>query len=436
MSGGTIYLSAIVQRREVVDSLGKRLNYKHSGPQRCFILVEGDLLRMWNAGGILQENTQALQELQQTSKPIDSFNLRMVHIQRIPDQNAVCLHFTNGMERLLLIPEKYDDQGRTIETWASIFSRSIRDSILLDQYTTSVFLHTQSVSVSDDGQDNLNNRLLFLPHKSAFDESFSIEYKWPGFVDFQRCNLGVQMKAGWGDSRVVSKRCLCLWQEVNSIKKPIAMISSVTSFHLLSQAEVTVIIEGDAKYLKNDSQIAPLTDRVLIKPLQPAELKRLLLFLRDTFEVLLPRPKIYESPDNIDHCGIKFQTVTMSSSSGDKTKIVKTATETENLFNRDELVNLVKSKPWNQLAWSDLYTFYKLNSTKFPLLSPNDFTVKFKSIGYCLKSTLTGNVLQIHELEDLLKSNGAELAEFDCIAALTPLYWHHIEINNDKYERD
>lgn len=429
---GIIYLSAMVQRREVVDSRGRRLDLRHSGPQRCFILLEGDLLRTWNSGGILLEHTQALQELQRTSDPIDSFNVRMVQIQRIPENNCICLHFTEGMQRILLIPEK-DDNGRIIEAWISVFNRSIRESILLDQYATSVFLHTQSVCDSGNncGDDAVGdvNQFLFLPHKDAFEDSFSIEYKWPGCVDFQHSNLAVQMKAGWGDSRVVSKRCIFLWRDSkNSVKKPIAIISSVTSFHLLSEIDSTLVIEGQAKYLTNDSQVTPLTERVLIKPLQSIELKRLLLFLRDTFEIILPRPRIYdETPANLDHGPINLQSITISSNEKIKTR----PDDINHCSERNNLVKLVKSKPWNQLSWTDLYTFYKLKTDTVPLLSPSDFTLKFKSIGYCLKSSLTQNVLQTQELRNLLAENlDLNSDEIEHSNVLTSLYWHHLEINH------
>ena len=103
--------------------------------------VDGDLLRIWNAGGILLENIDALEDLQTASEPIDSVHLRLIHIQRIPDKNCVCLHFTNGMERILLMPNRKTVEG-PFETWTRFFQRAIRETVLLDQYNTSVFLHT------------------------------------------------------------------------------------------------------------------------------------------------------------------------------------------------------------------------------------------------------------------------------------------------------
>jgi hypothetical protein len=241
--------NTIALRKEVVTVKGVRLPGKKSGWQRTYLQLDGDLLQIWNAGGILLDDKFALEELKTKSDPIDLINLRFVHVQKVPEKNCLCLHFTKGMERILLNPEQ-DDDGRIIETWISIFNRFVRESTLLDQYNTSIFLHTYR---SDD--------ILSFAQKSPkgiFDETFSIEYKWLGNSDFQRCTLTVKMKPGWNDSRVVSKRCIAFSNEEGPKKKTIATISPLNSFHLLSEAEGTVVLEGEGRYQLNDQHVAPI----------------------------------------------------------------------------------------------------------------------------------------------------------------------------------
>lgn len=393
--------NAIALRREVITAEGKRSAARKSGWQRCFMRLDGDLLQIWNAGGILLDDTAAIEELQTNSDPFDAVNLRLIHIQRIPDKNCLCLHFTKGMERILLCPEQNDD-GRTIEAWMSIFSRAIRESILLDQYNTSLFLHTYR---SDD--------ILTYAHKSSigiFDDSFSIEYKWPGNVEFQRCTLIVKMKPGWKDSRVVSKRCISFCRGDESHKQTIATITPLTSFHMLSETEGLIVLEGDGRYQLNDQRIAPIAERIIVKPLQTEELKRFLLFLRDAFEVILPRPIISDEAET----SINFQNISIENSDAN---IIKAENKS--------LALLVESKPWNRLAWNDLYSYYKLKNYKSASLSPIDFTIKFKSFGFCLKSGM-GSVVHTHELEGLAKDEESSRNH------LESMYWHHLALKHNK----
>lgn len=406
--------SSIALRKEVITADGIRLSLKKSGWQRCFVRLDGDLLQIWNAGGILSDDKFALEELQTNSDPFDVINLRLVHVQKVAEKNCLCLHFTKGMERILISPEKQqdddddnnnnnhnDDDGRTIEAWTSIFNRAIRESILLDQYNTSIFLHTY----------RSNDILSFAAQKSSkgiFDESFSIEYKWPGNIDFQRCNLSIKMKPGWKDSRVVSKRCISFCKGEGPQKNTIATISPLNSFHLLSEFEGTVILEGEGKYQLNDQYVAPIAERIVVKPLQIEELKRLILFLRDTFEVILPRPIIQDEPES----SINLQKISIENSEG---KTIKSESES--------LASLAQSKPWNQLAWNDLYSYYKLKNYKSANLTPIEFTTKFKSFGFCLKSG-NGTVVHSQELEDLGKSDEKSRS------ILETFYWHHLTLNH------
>ncbi len=394
-----ISFSSIVQRREVINLQGQRQELKKLGWQRCYMQLQGDLLRIWYAGGILLENNGALDELQKTVEPLDSIHLRLVYTQKIPDKNCLCLHFTKGMERILLCPET-SDEGRTIETWGSIFQRSIRDTVLLDQYYTSVFLHTYKC---DD--------ILSYAHKSPkgiFDDSFSIEFKWPGMIDFYRCTLVVKMKPGWKDCRVVSKRCISLFKEDGSNKKLIATISPVTSFHLLSEADGTLIIEGEGRYHLNDSKIVPIADKFQIRPLQADDLKRFMLFLRDAFEIILPRPNLFD-----ESSGFQKICVDENDSKHDKSE-------------SESLSALVQSQPWNQLAWTDLYAYYKLKNFKNSCLSPNEFTLKFKSFGFCLKSA-DGSVINSQQLQKISESSHDEN---DLNIIFSPMYWHHLALKH------
>lgn len=390
--------NAIVLRKEVINEKGTRLALKKSGWQRCYMRLVGDLLQIWNAGGILLDDKCTLEELQTNSDPIDVINLRLAHVQKVAERNCLCLHFTKGMERILLHPE-LDDDGRILEAWTSLFNRNIRESILLDQYNTSIFLHTYK---SDD--------ILSFAQKSPtgiFDEFFSIEYKWPGNVEFQRCTLSVKMKPGWKDSRVVSKRCLSFYIE-DSQKKTIATISPLNSFHMLSETDGTVVLEGEGRYQVNDQHVAPIAERILVKPLQVEELKRFMLFLRDTFEIILPRPIISDETED----PINLQSISTENTDG---KPIKSESES--------LACLVQSKPWNQLAWNDLYSYYKLKNYKRAHLSPIDFTMKFKSFGFCLK-TASGTVVHYQELEDL-KPAGEKSKD-----KLETMYWQHLALNH------
>ena len=407
-----VTFAAIALRREIINSKGKRLELKKSGWQRCFMQIDGDLLRIWNAGGILLENIDALEDLQTTSEPIDSVHLRLVHIQRIPDKNSLCLHFTDGMERILLMPES-EDNGRTVETWMSTFQRVIRDTILLDQYNTSIFLHTYK-----------SDEVLSFAHmspKGIFDESFSVEFKWSGATEFQRCDLSIKMKPGWKDSRVVSKRCISLSREDDLKKQSFASISSITSLHLLSESEGTFVLEGDGKYLLNDPQIAPITERILMKPLQIDELKKLLLFLRDAFEIILPRPNIFDESES----NVQFQRISTEDSEKEKNGKGGSFSASSQPF---ILSSLIQSKPWNQLPWNDLYTFYKLKNFKNQCLSSLEFTRKFKEFGFCLKS-VNGSVVTSPELQRISEENKAEE---ELKALFAQMYWHHIALNIEK----
>lgn len=361
------------------------------------------------------ENIDALEDLQTASEPVDSVNLRLVHIQRIPDKNCLCLHFTNGMERILLMPES-DDGGRTIESWASAFQRAVREAVLLNQYNTSVFLHTYK-----------NDEILSYAHKSPtgiFDEYFLVDFKWPGSIDYQRCTLSIKMKPGWNDSRVVSKRCISLFQEDGSKKLVFATISSVTSFHFLSEDEGTFLIEGDGKYLLNDSQKAPVAERILLKPLQIDELKKMLLFLRDAFEVILPRPKIFDESES----NMQFQRISAEESEKDKDKQGKGGLNAMIPF-PFTLPSLVHSKPWNQLAWNDLYSYYKLKNFKNQFLDSMEFTLKFKEFGFCLKSSLNSSVITVQELQRI---SDEHKSDEELKGLFTQMYWHHISLNIEK----
>lgn len=391
--------SAIVLRREIINSKGKR---QSSGWQRCYMQLQGDLLRIRNAGGILLDNTDELDELEATVEPIDSINLRLIHVQKIPDQNCLCLHFTKGMERILLCPEA-PDEGRTIDTWANLFQRSVRDSVLLDQYHTSIFLHTYKC---DD--------ILSYVHKSSvgiFDESFPIECKWLGMIEFQRCTFSVKMKPGWNDCRVVSKRCITISKDDGTKKTVLASINPVTSFHLLSETEGIVIIEGDGRYQLNNSKIVPIAERIPIRLLQNDDLKRFMIFLRDAFEIILPRPTLFDDS-------------TIDGSSGFKKITVddKDAKQSES----ESISELVQSQPWNQLAWNDLYSYYKLKNFKNFLLDPYNFTVKFKSFGFCLKSA-EGLVISSQQIKRI-----AENSENDdqLMQNFTSMYWHHLALKH------
>ena len=405
-----ITFASIALRREIINSKGKRLELKKSGWQRSFMQISGDLLKIWNAGGILLENIEALENLQTSSEPMDSINLRLVYVQRIPDKNCLCLHFTNGMERILLAPES-EDSGRTIESWASAFQRAVRETVLLDQYNTSVFLHTYK-----------NEDILSYAHKSPkgiFDESFSIEFKWPGSVDYKRSTLSVKMRPGWNDSRVVSKRCISLFREDGPKKQVFATISSITSFHLLSEEEGIIVIEGDGKYLLNDFQISPITERILIKPLHIEELKKLLLFLRDAFEIILPRPNIFDDSESTS----QFQKISVEEFEKEKQGGALNV-----LSNSFPLPSLVQSKPWNQLSWNGLYSYYKLKNFKAQCLNSIDFTIKFKEFGFCLKS-VNGSVITTQELQRI---SDEHKSEEDLKLLLAQMYWHHIALNLEK----
>lgn len=397
-----INFSAIVQRREVINLKGQKQELKKLGWQRCYIQLQGDFLRIWNAGGILLGNNEEIDELQKNVEPIDAFHLRMVHIQKIPDKNCLCLHFTKGMERILLCPET-SDEGRTIETWASIFQRSLRDAIILDQYHTSVFLHTYKC---DD--------ILSYVHKSPkgiFDDSFAIECKWPGMTDYFRSTLTIKMRPGWKDCRVVSKRCISLTKENGSNKKLLATISPVTSFHMLSEADGIVIIEGDGRFHVNDSKIVPITTKVQVRTLQVDDLKPFMLFLRDAFEIILPRPNLFDESET--SAGFQKICVDETVSKNDKSE-------------SESLSSLVQSQPWNQLPWSDLYSYYKLKNFKYSSLSPSEFTLKFKSFGFCLKSS-DGSIVTSQQLQKIFEHSNEE-AEMKNIFA--PMYWHHLALKH------
>ena len=394
-------LNSIVLRREVITSQGKRLELKRSGWQRCYMKLQGDFLRIWNAGGILLENTEALDDLENNVEPVDSIHLRLIHVQKISDKNSLCLHLTRGMERILLSPEA-SDEGRTIEKWASLFQRSVRDSVLLDQYHTSVFIHTYKC-----------NDILSYVHKSTerlFDDSFTVEFKWPGMISFDRSSLTVKMKPGWKDYRVISKRCIYLSKEEGQINKIIASISPVTSFHLLSEKNGIIIVEGEGKYKFNDANVVPLADRIQLRLLQPDDLKRFLLFMRDSFEIILPRPTIFDESES----AMGFQKISIQ--------------ENEDKSLPEDLSALVQSQPWNQLAWNDLFAYYKLKNFRNYCISPYDFTLKLKSFGFCLKSA-EGSVVNNKQLQSLSETCRDEE---ELKALFAPMYWHHLALKQIK----
>ena len=223
------------------------------------------------------------------------------------------------------------------------------------------------------------------------------------------------MKAGWRDSRVVSKRCITFSVQTKSLKNTVlAIISSVNSFHMLSEDDSSIIIEGDAKYLQNNSKVAPLAERILIKPLNSAELKKLLLFLRDGFEIVFPRPTMLDA----SLPNINMNKIEMSIESAQKLSMTSN--------NNDHVLkSLVRSKPWNQLPWSDLFTLYNLSHKGNEHLDPIEFTLKLKSFGFCLKSK-NGIVVSSHQIEAVSASC---INQDEIISELSSMYWHHLALN-------
>jgi hypothetical protein len=400
----TISISSMALRRELINSKGKKLERRKSGWERCYVELEGDVLTTWKSGGILLDDKSALKDLKVFSEPVDLVHLRFVTIQKIPEKGCLCLHFTDGMQRILFRPESEDD-GRTIETWASTFHRSIRETILFDQYSTSLFIHSSRSKGKASNFTSLNQA-------QFLDESFSIEYKWPGMTEFERCCFSIQMKNGWKDSRIVSKRCILLWNQSKKLVKTIfAKIASISSIHLLSQDDTILVIEGEAKFLQNNSQVVPVVERVQIKPLDLADLKRLILFIRDSFEIIFPRPGILD-----ETC----QSIPM--------KKINTSCENSGKEVEPEqtIASLVRSKPWSQLPWIELFANYKLvNHGAARILSPIDFTLKFKEIGFCLKSE-SGTVVTVQELKSAQLNAGSAEAVLE---GLSSMYWHHVALN-------
>ena len=117
--------------------------------------------------------------------------------------------------------------------------------------------------------------------KGNFDESGSVEFRWSGATEFQQ----IKMKPGWKDSRVVSKRCISLSR--GRFKETIHRFNFLNHFFISCPIWRDFCPWRRREIFTQWSSNCSDNRKILMKPLQIDELKKLLLFLRDAFEIIL-----------------------------------------------------------------------------------------------------------------------------------------------------
>lgn len=420
-----VYFSGMLHRREGMTPDGRRVNLRRGGWQRCWMEIRGDQLSTWLAGGIGDDDTDALAELC-LETALDRVALRFVHVQRSAAPAEIILHYTRGHGRICLTPvqDGADDAARMVEAWFGAIQRAIREATLCDQHQTANQLRAGMSRIPISG--------LQWDASGHLGQATAVLFRWPGLQTWCAGWLVVGMRPGWRDTRVVSRRCVCVYRraisgepvsgtvapaEIDTQGNLLGRIATVSAVYATtapisdkdgSQSAWTVVVEGNAQWTRNDKHAVPTAERILFAVADAEQQRRLLLFLRDVFEVVLPRRMLAGlSTGGAPGDEIETQPIRPAVSDDKFTRLIG---------------GMVEARPWSRLPCSVLYTTYRTrmmtqSDESACLLSPAVLIRRMKSLGFCLKASET-RTLSAAEMEAALSQAEREGERSD--ASLLP----------------
>lgn len=343
-------------RRELITAEGKQSH--RSPPQRCYLCMdERGWIRVWLTGGVDPDDSEAVDEITSHASAIDSFNLLNVHLQAVDeDDSAVIVHYSDGQQRLHF--SKQDNSTPTTPFMLSLMKARKQIQETAQQSTTQSIISARPRAHS------------FAQQK---ENAVAVRFCWPGKRATQSALMSVEMMPGWRDTRVVSKRCVCL--RIGAVL--VARLSAISLVFGISQSEndLLVVIDGKGKWLLNDRQACPVVDRLFLQVQDREECLGVIRGLREAFELIIKPANLPVSAKELPFTAITIHQATQSS------------TNNKLHLHQSILQGLVHARPWSSLAWPRLYAAYQntCQAQSLKSLSPLGFTRMVKSNGYCLR---------------------------------------------------
>lgn len=351
-------------------------------------------------------------------------------------------------------------------------SRTLKESTAAAQHFTSRLLlqhpHCRSALNSFTAQP-------------AEEDHHLIDLFWPGKQTPMRATLTVRMLPGWNDTRLVSKRCILLQEPavdaaraVTSRSSHLARISAITAIYTASGSAYTgsvpdsaaasdsgspmIIVEGQAKWLRNERDACPLVPRVAFAFVDGQDSLGLLKGLRESFEIinrpwmlsslvgssgcsLVSSGSINSNNNNINSSissiinipaikqsqlpSIEFAPITTHPSSS-KNTTAAVPPPLPPCSPSALLSDLFEAKPWSSLPFPLAYSAYRMfcGERQWPPSSEIAFAKAMKGAGFCLKDGM-GSVIR----EDALGEAGGE-AEAEAEGKRSGWYWYHVQLKS------
>lgn len=374
-------------RRELITGEGKQCS--KSPPQRCYWSLEESTgrVRVWLIGGIDPDDSDALDELMGNSGAIDDFNLLNVHLQAIEDDDsAVIIHYSHGQQRLHFSLQM---KPSTTPFLLSLMKARKQVQEMAQQATTQAIISART-------------RAHLFTLNSPSECGVPVQFCWPGKKALQRATLSVEMMPGWRDTRVVSKRCICLRVQAGLV----ARISAISLVFGVSQAdEMTIVVEGKGRWLLNDRNACPIIERLFVQVQDREECLSVIKGLREAFELIIKPSNLSVSEE------LPFTAITI-------TQPTQTMTNNKLHLHQSILQGLVQARPWSSLAWPRLYAAYQqaCQAQSIRCLSPLGFTKMVKGGGYCLRDE-EGLIVPMEGITE--ESNPQEW------------YWYHLALQEN-----
>lgn len=337
-----------------------------SPPQRCYwCMDECGWVRVWLTGGIDPDDSEALDEIVRTACTVDAFNLLDVHLQAVgDDDSAVIVHYSDGQQRLHF--SKQDNSTTTTPFILSLMKARKQVQEAAQQSTTQAIITART---------RAHSFALLSPSQQS-GIAVAVRFCWPGKRASQSALMGVEMMPGWRDTRVVSKRCVCL--RIGTVL--VARLSAISLVFGINQAgeqnDLMIVIEGKGKWLLNDRLACPVIDRLFLQVQDREECLAVIKGLREAFELIVKPANLPISVEELPFTAITIHPQPSQSSTNNKLHL-----------HQSILQGLVYARPWSSLAWPRLYAAYQhaCQAQSLKSLSPLGFTRMVKGCGYCLR---------------------------------------------------
>ncbi len=364
---------------------GKKLSPQPSERALLTITAVG-VVHCWLIGGVDPEDLRRLKEIQEEEgAAIDCFDLKLVHWHP-STEGEVIVHYTRGQQRIAY--QLAPIVGKQIPLHLTL-SKALKDSTSYAQHTTAL----QSLST---------------PAHQLTEETCFVDFKWPGKLALQRGRLVVKMLPGWSDSRLVSKRCLCLTDPVT--QKLLARISSITAIYSTANAEI--FIEGEARWQLNDREACPLCPRIMFQFLGESDGSswELVKGLREAFEII-NRPWSISTVTTAAAANVEMSLITTNRDQVKESGSAYVSAQITAL-----LPDLFEAKPWCSLPFATAYSAYKMlcQERSVPVQEELAFCRAGKGMGFCLKDERG-----IVQERDLAKGIISE-----------SWYWYHVQLKS------